>query len=88
VAGRALLWLAATCARGVALEVDGLVCVLAQAGEPGPDPGQGFEEGLEPEPDGGRDAVVLEVRRVALLPRAGAGRPAGVARGRGAPPGA
>ncbi len=88
MAGRALLWLAATCARGVALEVDGLVCVLAQAGEPGPDPGQGFEEGLEPEPDGGHDAVVLEVRRVALLPRAGAGRPAGVARGRGAPPGA
>lgn len=69
---RVLLWAAGCCLRGVALEVDGLACVLGQAGEPGPVAGatKGGSTG-DPADLGGRDALVLEVRRVALLPCGG-----------------
>ena len=62
---RALLWAAGCCLRGVALEVDGLACVLGQAGEPGPAAGGAAGDLADL---GGRDALVLEVRRIALLP--------------------
>lgn len=69
---RALLWAVGCCVRCVVLEVDGLACVLSQAGEPGP-PGAGGRgaPGSPSDPEA-RDAIVLEVRRIALLPCAGA----------------
>ena len=72
---RALLWAVGCCVRCVVLEVDGLACVLSQAGEPGPaaPPGAGGRgaPGSPSDPEA-RDAIVLEVRRIALLPCAGA----------------
>lgn len=65
---RALLWAAGCCLRGIALEVDGLACVLGQAGEPGPAAGGAAGDLADL---GGRDALVLEVRRIALLPCGG-----------------
>ena len=69
---RALLWAAGCCLRGIALEVDGLACVLSQVGDPGPAAGAAAGAPTGDAADlGGRDALVLEVRRIALLPCGG-----------------